>query len=73
MCLVPFVQDLLGGQLSFSLVVVHSIVGDSGQLPAAIVFVMDIVCHVFQVLHVSSGVEKEEYIYFNCVSSYTVF
>jgi len=48
------VQDLLGGQLSFSLVVVHAIVGDSSQLPAAVVLIMDVVCHVFQVLHMSS-------------------
>lgn len=48
------VYYLLGGQLSFSPVVVHSIVGDSSQFPAAVVFIVDIVCHVFQVLHVSS-------------------
>lgn len=47
-------QDLLGGQLSFSFVVVHSVVGDSGQLPAPVVFIVDVVCHVLQVLHVSS-------------------
>ena len=46
--------DLLGGKLSLSPVVVDSIVGDSGQLPAAVVFIVDIVCHVLQVLHVSS-------------------
>lgn len=52
--LVNFVQHLLGGQLTFSPVVVHSVVGDSGQLPAAVVFIVDVVCHVLQVLHVSS-------------------
>lgn len=52
--LVNFVRHLLGGQLTFSPVVVHSVVGDSGQLPAAVVFIVDVVCHVLQVLHVSS-------------------
>lgn len=53
--MVYFVEDLLGGQLAFNPVVVHSVVGDSSKLPAAVVFVVDVVCHVFQVLHVSSG------------------
>lgn len=46
-------QDLLGGQLAFSPVVVYAIVGDGGELPAAVVLIVDIVCHVLQVLHVS--------------------
>lgn len=46
--------DSLGGQLSFGFVVVHSVVGDGGQLPAPVVLVVDVVRHVLQVLHVSS-------------------
>lgn len=53
--MVYFVEDLLGGQLAFSPVVVHSVVGDSSKLPAAVVFIVDVVRHVLQVLHVSSG------------------
>lgn len=52
--MVDFVQDLLGGQLAFSPVVVHAVVCDSSELPAAVVFIVDVVCHVLQVLHVSS-------------------
>lgn len=52
---------LLGGQLSFSLVVVHSVVGDSGQLPAAVVLIVDVVCHVLQVLHVSSARRRTDF------------
>lgn len=48
------VGDLLGGQLAFSPVVVHSIVCDGSELPAAVVFIVDVVRHVLQVLHVSS-------------------
>lgn len=50
--------DLLGGQLALGPVVVHAIVGDGGELPAAVVLVVDVVCHVLQVLHVSP-VENE--------------
>lgn len=56
---VCFVQDLLGGQLTFSPVVVHSIVGDRSKLPAAVVLIVDVVCHVLQVLHVSSGDQRQ--------------
>lgn len=48
-----FLTVLLGGQLAFSPVVVHAVVGDGGELPAAVVLIVDIVCHVLQVLHVS--------------------
>ena len=46
-------MDLLCGQLTFSPVVVHAVVGDGRQLPAAVVLIVDVVCHVLQVLHVS--------------------
>lgn len=48
-------SHLLGGHWTFSSVVVHAVVGDSSQLPAAVVFIVDVVCHILQVLHVSSG------------------
>lgn len=54
---------ILGGQLSFSLVVVDPVVGDSRQLPAAIVFIVDVVCDVLQVLHVSPEDVRK---YLNC-------
>lgn len=54
-------RDLLGGQLALGPVVVHAIVGDSSELPAAVVLVVDVVRHVLQVLHVSPrGEEGEE-------------
>lgn len=51
-------EDLLGGHWTFSSVVVHAVVGDSSELPAAVVFIVDVVCHILQVLHVSSGDTK---------------
>lgn len=47
-------RDLLHGQRPFSSVVVHPVVGDSSELPAAVVLIVDVVRHVLQVLHVSS-------------------
>lgn len=52
-------DHLLHGQRPFSSVVVHPVVGDGGELPAAVVFVVDVVRHVLQVLHVSpEGAKK---------------
>lgn len=42
------------GELAFALVVVGSVVGDRGELSAAVVLVVDVVSHILQVLHVGS-------------------
>lgn len=40
------------GELSLGLGGVHSVAGDRGQLLTAIILVVDVVGHIFQVLHV---------------------
>ncbi len=47
-------------ELAFGLVVVDAVVSDSGQFPAAIVLIMDVVGHILQVLHVSSVIEENK-------------
>lgn len=53
-------RDSLGGELALGPVVVHAVVGDGGQLSAAVVLVVDVVCDVLQVLHVSPEEEGKE-------------
>lgn len=50
--------DLLG-ELSLVLVVVHAVVGHCSQFPATVVFVVNVVGHVLQVLHVGPGAQRE--------------
>lgn len=46
------------GQLSVPLGGVHPVASDSGQLPAAVILIVDVVGDILQVLHVSADIKR---------------
>ncbi len=52
------------GELAFGFVVVDSITGNSRELPASVVLIMDVICYVLEVLHVGSDTKQGKDVHF---------
>lgn len=50
-------------ELAFGFVVVDSVTGNSRELPASVVLIMDVICDILEVLHVGSDTKVNEYIF----------